>query len=456
MELLEQIKNAGIVGCGGAGFPTHAKLNCQVDWLIVNGAECEPLLRTDRWLMRHKAEEIVSAAAQCGDAVGAQTIYIALKAHYEEAVAALQQACRRLGGRVNVFFLQNFYPAGDEQALVLEVTGRTVPPGGIPLDVGAVVSNAATMYAVWEASRGEAFTRKYLTVTGEVGTPSIVQAPIGTTFAACIAAAGGTKLERYDILCGGPMMGKLYTQEEAETQVITKTTSGLVVLPPDTPLARQRETPLRAILRRAKTACIQCTQCTELCPRHLSGHPLKPHKIMRKLAYTEDIGEALNDFDLRQAQICSECGVCEVYACPMGLQPRQVNIYVKGELARAGIKYSRTGDSWQAMEQREWRKVPSRRMAARLGVGTYYDCEIDNLVSVDPDQVRLPLKQHIGAPSVPLVSVGDPVRRGQRIAACPENALGANLCASIDGMVSAVDDAITIERRTKEWIPSVF
>lgn len=447
MELLEQIKNAGIVGCGGAGFPTHAKLDCQVDWLIVNGAECEPLLRTDRWLMCHKAEEIVSAAAMCADAVGAKKAYIALKAHYEASASALQQAIRRLNSRVELFYLQNFYPAGDEQALVLEVTGRTVPPGGIPLDVGAVVSNAATMYAVWEASRGEGFTRKYLTVTGEVGTPSIVQAPIGTTFAACIAAAGGTELERYDVLCGGPMMGKLYTGKEAEEQVVTKTTSGLVVLPPGTPLARQRETPLRVILRQARTACIQCTHCTELCPRHLSGHPLRPHKIMRKLAYTEDITQVLDDFDLRQAQICSECGVCEVYACPMGLQPRQVNAYVKGELARAGLRYERTGDSWQAMEQREWRKVPSRRMAVRLGVGKYYDYEIDTLVSVDPDRVRLPLKQHIGAPSIPLVSAGDTVSRGQIIAACPENALGANLCASMDGVVVDVGEAITIERR---------
>ncbi len=446
MELLEQIKAAGIVGCGGAGFPTHAKLNCKVDTLIVNGAECEPLLRTDRWLMVHKARQIVTAAALCGDAVEAKRVYIALKKNYGHAMDVLQEAIARLKSRVELFPLQNFYPAGDEQMLVLEVTGRTVPPAGIPLDVGVVISNAATMCAVYDASQGEGFTQKYLTVTGEVAEPVILRVPLGTSFEACITAAGGATLGDYRVLSGGPMMGKLFTKTEAASQVVTKTTSGLVVLPPDIPLVEERDTPLRVILRRAKSACIQCSRCTDLCPRHLSGHPLQPHKIMRKLAYADGIDGLLEDFDVRQAQICSECGVCEVYACPMGLQPRQVNVYVKGELAKAGLRYARTGDSWHTMEEREWRKAPSRRMAVRLGVGRYYDYEIDKLVTPEVDRVRMPLKQHIGAPSVPAVSLGDRVTVGQAIAHCPEGALGAELCASIDGVVTAVDDAITIER----------
>lgn len=447
MELLEQIKNAGIVGCGGAGFPTHAKLNCKVETFIVNAAECEPLLRTDRWLMRHKADQLVAGAALCGDAVGAQNIYIALKENYAQEIAALKAAIQAQNSRVELFYLKNFYPAGDEQMMVLEVTGRTVPPAGIPLDVGAVVDNVATVCAAYDASRGENFTRKYLTVTGEVANPVIVEAPIGTPFSACIEAAGGTYLSNYRVLCGGPMMGKLYTKEEAERQVVTKTTSGLVIVPVDIPLVQKKETPLETILRRAKTSCIQCSHCTELCPRHLSGHPLKPHKIMRKLAYAEDFSKLLEDFDVRQAQTCSECGVCEVYACPMGLQPRRVNAFVKGELAKAGLRYQRTGDSYEVMEQREWRRSPSRRMAARLGVVKYYDYEIDELVKLEMAQVRLPLKQHIGAPAVPAVAVGDTVSEGQLIAVCPEGALGANLCASINGVVTAVDDAITIERR---------
>lgn len=288
MELLEQIKQAGVVSCGGAGFPTHAKLNCRVDTFIVNGAECEPLLRTDRWLMCRRAAEIVTAAAACGGAVGAKQIYIALKAHYTQAIEALTKAIEDLGSPVKLFRLQNFYPAGDEQALVLEVTGRVVPPAGIPLDAGAVVSNAATMSDVYDAVQGEAFTQKYLTVTGEVARPAILRVPVGTPLLECVEAAGGTALADYRILCGGPMMGKLYTLEEARRETVTKTTSGITVLPPDIPLVKERETPLQVTLRRAKTSCIQCSRCTDRCPRHLSGHPLRHHMIMRKLACAGD------------------------------------------------------------------------------------------------------------------------------------------------------------------------
>ena len=446
MELLERIRQAGIVGCGGAGFPTHVKLNCQVDTLIVNGAECEPLLRTDRWLMCHRAAEIVTAAGLCGGAVGAGQIYIALKDCYTRAVEAINKAIEDLGSPVKVFRLQNFYPAGDEQALVLEVTGRVVPPAGIPLDAGVVVSNAATMSAVYDAFQGEVFTQKYLTVTGEVAHPVILRVPVGTPLLECVEAAGGTALKDYRVLSGGPMMGKLYTMEEAGREVVTKTTSGVTVLPSDIPLVKERETPLRVMLRRAKTSCVQCSRCTDLCPRHLSGHPLRPHMIMRKLAYVGDPRDILGDGDVRQALLCSQCGVCEVYACPMGLQPRQVNIFVKEELAKTGVRYERTGGGWTPQAAREWRKAPSRRMAVRLGVGKYYDYEIDTFLTPDVRRVRLPLNQHIGVPAVSEARPGDTVALGQRIARCPDGALGAHLHASIGGVVTAVDDAITIER----------
>lgn len=151
-----------------------------------------------------------------------------------------------------------------------------------------------------------------------------------------------------------------------------------------------------------------------------------------------------NDMKCKEALLCSQCGVCEVYACPMGLQPRQVNIFIKGELA--GTRYERTGGGWTPQEAREWRKAPSRRMAVRLGGGKYYDYEIDTLLTPEVRRVHLPLKQHIGVPAVPEVRPGDTVALGQRIASCPDGAMGAHLCASISGVVTEVDGAITIER----------
>lgn len=441
MTLLEQIKQAGIVGCGGAGFPTHVKLNCTVEYLIVNAAECEPLLRTDRWLMIYKAREIVAAVTMVREMVQAEKCFIALKETYTEEIAALDDAIRQTNAPVKLYRMRNFYPAGDEQIMVCDVTGRTVPPTGIPLDVGAVVSNLATVYAIYEASSGKPFTSKYLTVTGAVASPCIVHAPLGTSFAECLAAAGGSLLSSYHVIVGGPMMGKCFTMAEADKLTVTKTTSGFILVADDTPLVQRREIPVSVSLKRAKTSCIQCSYCTEMCPRYLSGHPLKPHLIMRKLAYAESPEDILDDPHVQQSMICSECGLCETYACPMGLQPRQVNIYLKNLLRQKGFRYPKPEGTFTQLETRAYRKAPSKRMAVRLGVDGYYDYKIHTCIEAQPQQVRISLRQHIGAPSQPVVQCGDKVVCGQLIGAIPENALGANIHASIAGTVTQVSDS---------------
>lgn len=441
MTLLEQIKEAGIVGCGGAGFPAHVKLDCTVEYLIINAAECEPLLRTDRWLMVHKAGEIIAAADKIGDMVKAQKCYIALKETYREEIAALESAIAQSGSRTRLFKMRNFYPAGDEQVMVCDVTGRTVPPCGIPLDVGAVVSNLATVHAVYHAALGQPFTDKYLTVTGAVASPCIVHAPIGASFAQCLEEAGGAIPNRYHVIAGGPMMGKCCTMEEARNLSVTKTSSGYIVVEDDIPLVSSHQIPLRTTLKRARMCCIQCSYCTQMCPRYLTGHPLKPHMIMRRLAFSENPQDVLEDIHVQQAMICSECGLCETYACPMGLQPRQVNIYMKKLLRQKGFRYPKPQETFTPLEEREYRRPSSRRMAARLGVGEYYDVQIDRLADIRPLEVRISLRQHIGAPSLPLVSPGEDVIKGQLIGAIPENALGANIHASITGTVTLVSES---------------
>lgn len=274
MKLLEQIKDAGIVGCGGAGFPTHIKLNCTVEYLIINATECEPLLRTDHWLMTHYAKEIIAAADKVGDMIQAERRYIALKETYQEEIAALEKAIVSTGSYVRIYRMRNFYPAGDEQIMVCDVTGRTVPPAGIPLDVGTVVTNLATIHSIYYAALGEPFTDKYLTVTGAVTTPCIVHAPLGTSFKECLNAAGGSLLSRYHVIAGGPMMGKCYSMEEAAELTVTKTTSGFILVADDTPLVQKHDIPVAVSLKRAKTSCIQCSYCTQMCPRYLTGHPL--------------------------------------------------------------------------------------------------------------------------------------------------------------------------------------
>ncbi|MEG0961310.1 MAG: 4Fe-4S dicluster domain-containing protein [Lachnospiraceae bacterium] len=445
MTLLEQIKEAGVTGCGGAGFPTHVKLDCTVEYLIINAAECEPLLRTDRWLMIHKANEIITAVTLMSEMVHATHIFIALKETYHDEINALEKAIAEKSSPIKLFLLKNFYPAGDEQIMVCEVTGRTVPPSGIPLDVGAVVSNLATTYCIYQASENQPFTDKYLTVTGAVKSPCIVHAPLGTSFAECLNAAGGSLLENYHVIAGGPMMGKCYDMNSADMLMVTKTTSGFIVVSNDSALVQKRNIPVEVSLKQAKNSCIQCSYCTQMCPRYLTGHPLRPHMIMRKLAYASSYEDILDDEDVKQAMICSECGLCETYACPMGLQPRQVNIFVKNLLRQNNFRYSKPQETFTQLEERSYRRAPSKRMAIRLGVDQYYDYHIDNCIELTPAQVRISLRQHIGAPSVPKVEHGCSVVKGQLIGAIAPNALGANIHASISGTVTAVSNSeITI------------
>lgn len=447
MGILDTIEAAGVVGCGGAGFPTHKKLSGTFEYLIVNGAECEPLLRTDRYIMRNRAPQLVRAVSALGEELQIPRCVIAVKHHYREELSALREAIAAADARIEIHELESFYPAGDEQAIVYEVTGRVVPPGGLPGDVGAVVDNVGTVHAVAEAMDGTPFIRKYLTVTGEVRHPVILRVPIGTSYRDCLDLAGGTLSGSFFVVTGGPMMGRPLPMDQLDGAVVTKTTSGILVLPADGYHARLSQVDLRRMLRQARSVCIQCASCTQLCPRHMLGHPLQPHRIMRKMAMGGPVRELLNDPDIRNAQLCCECGVCETYACPMGLHPRKINSMLKGELAAAGIRYQGESDRvWQPSPYREERKAPSEKVASRAGVGKYYDYEIRELLTGEPDRVEIPVKMHIGKPSVPVVGVGDRVKAGDLIARPEEGALGAAVHASIDGRVAAVGERVVIEK----------
>jgi Na+-translocating ferredoxin:NAD+ oxidoreductase RnfC subunit len=447
MDLLNCIKEAGIVGCGGAGFPTHVKYaGGSADYLIINGAECEPLLRTDRYIMKHLGERVVMAAEAVARMLGAGECRIALKKTYTEEIRALEKVIEEKNSPVKLAKMDSFYPAGDEQTMVYEVTGRIVPPSGIPLDVGCVVSNVGTMLAISDAMEGRALTQKYLTVTGEVGEPTVIHVPVGTSFETCIELAKGPKKSRYFVVSGGPMMGKRMTMEEAKNAVVTKTTSGILILPEDGYIASKEQISIQHMLNRARSACIQCSFCTQMCPRHLIGHPLSPHKIMRKLSVSKEVAGILDDRDIQNAALCCECGICEEYACPMGLQPKRVNQVIKGALRESGIRYQKEDRVYKADKDREGRKIPASRVAARVGVLPWYDLNIDTCLETVPDRVEIPVSMHIGAPSVPVVQAGDMVAEGQLIAKIPEGAMGANIHASISGKVVSVGERIIIER----------
>lgn len=434
-NLLEKIKDAGVVGAGGAGFPTHVKLSSKADYLIINGAECEPLLRVDQQLMYRDAEKLLDCIEKLVSVFEFKKAYLCIKKKHKEAIERLKGLIKT--DKIEIFTLDDFYPAGDEQVTVYEVTKRIVPEGSIPLKVGCIVLNAETILNIRNSFDSIPVTDTWLTVSGEVPRPVTLRLPIGMRIIDALKIAGLNGTEGKAVIDGGPMMGKVLTDFESP---VTKTTKGLIVLEKTHPLIASKTLDMASIIKRSRSACIQCTQCSCLCPRNLLGHNLYPHKIMRSLNYSrEDLDSYVHTL------ICSECNVCELYACPMGLSPRAVNAAFKKELLSSGIRYPAKDKTYNASPAREFRKIPVKALIRRLKLKAF-DVEAPVIhTSFIPEMVAIPLKQHAGAASVPLVNAGQEVVKGQLIADIPQGSLGAKIHASISGRVKEVSGFIIIE-----------
>jgi Na+-translocating ferredoxin:NAD+ oxidoreductase RnfC subunit len=430
------IQKAGVVGAGGGGFPSHVKAEASADVVLANGAECEPLLRADTELMSFDSSRVVRGLALVRDAVGAERAVVAIKRKNTRALEAMERAVRDEAG-IELWPLSNVYPSGDEFLLVFEATGRVVPEGGIPLDVGVVVNNVTTLAQVADAAEGRPVTERMVSVQGEVATPSTFVVPVGTAIEELIDSAGGATLEERSVIVGGPMMGHLM----AEGEPTTKTVSGVIVLPSDHPLVSYLSARESQVLRLARAACCQCMACTELCPRALLGHDLEPHRTVRAIQYAEFPEDHAH---ITSAYLCCECGMCELFACPLGIQPRRILADLKAELARRGVPNPHTRTELSPDGVREYRQIPTSRLTRRLGLEAY---DVDAPLSGDPLRpalVTLLMKQHVGAPAVPAVEEGQDVLKGDVVGEAPENALGARVHASVDGVVQRVTDEAVV------------
>ena len=438
-SFIEAVKAAGVVGEGGAGFPAHVKYAASVDTIIANGCECEPLLHTDQHIMHHRAEAIGRAMHLLAKAANASRKVLGLKRKHSRLIAHLRPVLEPFG--VELFLLNDFYPAGDEQILAREVTGKSVPPLGLPVHIGVIVANVGSLANVDAAVNGIPVTDKIITITGQAGRPGVIQAPLGTAMTECLEACGGAIPANPVFIIGGPMMGRLVEgKEQLARERITKTTGGLIVLPAGHPLHRNATLSVDAMRRRAMTACIQCRACSDLCPRRLIGHPFETHQVMRAFAWNKEITPAG-----AVAALCSECGACEQFACPMGMSPRRINQAVKAAMRQASVAYEGTRElvpSGWAM--REYRRIPVPRLAARLGLDAYMHLETPFLGELSPREVVIPLRQHIGAACVPLVKPGAMVAKGDCIGDIPPNSLGARVHAGISGRVEEVGDRVRI------------
>jgi Na+-translocating ferredoxin:NAD+ oxidoreductase RnfC subunit len=437
-EIIAAVKQAGVTGAGGAGFPTFFKLQARAEYVIANGAECEPLTHVDKELLIHHAPEVVAGLRAAMQATGARQGILGVKGKYKEIVTHLKQV---IGAdtSLSVSELGNFYPAGDEQVLVYDVLGRIVPEGGIPLNVGCVVQNIETLYNIQAALQNKPMTEKYLTVIGAVRRPVTVRVPIGIPFRQVLELAGGVTTPDPVILEGGAMMGNVVGSLD---DPVTKRTKMLLVLPYDHQLAVKRRTTRETFDRQAIASCDQCVMCTDYCPRHAQGHAIQPHKLILLLAS----GLPLTDAQMQGALLCCECRTCN-YACPVHLSPGDIALNVKRDLIKAGLKnpYHR---QTEANPYRDYRRVPMVRLTSRLGLAKFDVPAPLTAVSGSYAQVKLMLRQHAGVPATPVVTLGQRVAVGDLVAEIPGQALGAPVHASLSGVVREINsDSILIEAR---------
>lgn len=443
----EVLRQAGVLGAGGAGFPTYRKLSAKAEVVIANGAECEPMLHKDQALMAGRAAEVIDGLRKAMVAVGAAKGYLAVKEKHGAVIEALRRVSAGDAG-IELHPLPDIYPAGDEVVLIYETTARVVPPGALPGTVGVLVDNVETLFNVSRACEGEPVTGKYVTVTGRVKRPATMRLPIGTSLADALRIAGGPLDDEYVMLVDGPMMGAL---AESPEQPVTKTTSALIVLPAGHHLVMAKRKEMAQIVRLARSACVSCTYCTETCPRRLLGHPIQPHLIMRAIAYNPlpvrggEYGEPLAAV-YRSARYCAACGTCNVI-CPMGLQPQAVCAYIKRAIPPDG-KASASMDRTEPLAAREGRRMPTSRLYQRLGLDAFQGLHPSLVDEAEAavSRVRLLLRQGIGDPAKPIVRPGQAVKKGEPVAEPPDG-LGVALHASIDGTITEVTTGeVVIER----------
>jgi Na+-translocating ferredoxin:NAD+ oxidoreductase RnfC subunit len=429
---LDDIEARGVIGAGGAGFPAHVKLRSAPDTIIVNAAECEPLLHKDMEILLHHSDTVLKGLAIAMKITGAREAIIGIKEKHAQEIGLLEAAVRP---PVRVVPVEDVYPAGDEVTLIYMTTNRVVRPGALPISVGCVVQNVETLYNI---GAGTPVVEKFLSVAGAVEKPATVRVPVGVSYAEVLSHFRITVPE-YVVRSGGLMMGVL---EEDLTEAVSKRTGALIVLPPDHYCVTmyRRFTTDHDTDRIAKAGCDQCSLCTEFCPRYLLGQPVRPETAMRNRMFTREDQPMLFPGNFS----CCECNLCTMYACPEGLDPKGATVIEK-RLARAqNLRW--TGAEVDVHPMFDYRKVPTRKLKQRLDVLRFADEGPLRTLGLDPASVRIPLDQHAGAPAHPVVKEGQPVRKYDLIAES-RGAVSSNVHASISGRVGSVTPrAIHIQR----------
>ena len=435
-ELKNLMRDFGIVGAGGAGFPSYAKLADGADLLLINGAECEPLLATDYVLLRNEMDMVLTGVLEILAHTSISKAYIAVKAHNAERLGWTDG--ERLADGVYARALPDVYPLGDEISLIYEATGRLVKPGKLPITQGIIVYNVETMYNLGRAKRfSEPVTKKWLTIGGAIKNPTVIKVPMGTKISDIFERLNIEVKQGYTVIDGGPSMGKVINPR---TYAVNKTTKGILILPDNTQAILSKKMNENMAIARAETACCQCTRCTDMCPRNLLGYPIEPHKMVRTAM---GVAEVMPEMVI-SATLCCGCGVCEDLACNQGISPKAVIDNYKKLLSQNRLRFDKDGD-YSVRAEREYRMIPYKKWMSMLGVSKFdKDTDFGGEMN-DFSRVELSLSRHIGKPSIPTVNDGDIVKADDLIAKA-QDGLSLPQHASISGRVTLGNDKIIIDK----------
>jgi Na+-translocating ferredoxin:NAD+ oxidoreductase RnfC subunit len=382
--------------------------------------------------MRRDTADMLRGLQIMQQLTGAKRVSIAVKRKNADVAEQFSAAAKERG--FEIFVYEDVYPAGDEYVLVYEITGRRIPPGGIPLHVGCLVDNVETIVNVARAVDGIPVTDKYITITGAVKNPLTTLVPVGVTMSQCVELSGGATVSNPVALTGGVMMGG--TTSDLSLPV-SKVTGGIIVLPADHYLFRRKTQSRSTYTRIGHGQCDQCSLCTELCPRYIMGYPIQPHMVMRTLLMTG----SEKDRGSLWAQYCCECNVCSLIACPEQLDPARICIDAKARLKDKQLKRSdeELAELFRPVHPaRKGREIPIQTLYQRLGLKPYEHKADFVETRLEPQLVTIPLRSHIGRPAAAIVQIGDAVKRGDVIAEVPRGELGCPAHASISGRVTAV------------------
>lgn len=420
---LQVIEDYGVIGAGGAGFPAHVKLDSRPDTVIMNAAECEPLLHKDMEMLLHYSDEILAGFKMVMEITGATQGIIGIKNKRHQQIELLNS---KVSGNIKVVQVEDVYPAGDEMTLIHMTTGRVVQPGALPLSVGCVVQNVETLYNI---GIGKPVTDKFISVAGAVKHPATIRVPVGITYAEVLSKFKITT-DDYVIRVGGLMMGEL---AEDLNSVISKRTGALIVLPSDHHCVKtyRRFATDHATDIIAKAACDQCNFCTELCPRYLIGQPVRPELAMRNRMFTREDQPMVFPGNTS----CCECNLCTMYSCPEGLDPMGATVIEKRLSKKQNLQW--IGQTSVPHPMNEYRKVPTSKLMQRLDVLKFKDEGPLKDLAFAPKEVRVPLDQHIGAPAEATVQEGASVKKYDLVAKV-SGMISSNVHASIDGIVKKI------------------